>query len=246
VFNSSVGRGTVARVMCGLYSFRKSPEEVKALFGYPEQPNFPPRDHVAPGQPIAIVRGERENRHFALVRWGFVPSWTKEMKPGKPLINARSETVFEKPSFRHAIRRRRCLIPADGFYEWKGDVPGKKQPFHITRPGEELFAFGGIWEHWMAPDGSELESAAILTTAPNAMMEPIHNRMPVIIEPKDFSKWLDHSRPDGKDIVDLMRPIRDEYLVARETEMPRPQRRKPEAAEKPKPQPRADDQLKLF
>jgi putative SOS response-associated peptidase YedK len=189
---------------------------------------------------------KRENRHFALVRWGFVPSWTKEMKPGKPLINARSETVFEKPSFRHAIRRRRCLIPADGFYEWKGDVPGKKQPFHITRPGEELFAFGGIWEHWMAPDGSELESAAILTTAPNAMMEPIHNRMPVIIEPKDFSKWLDHSRPDGKDIVYLMRPIRDEYLVAHETEMPRPQRRKPEAAEKPKPQPRADDQLKLF
>ena len=130
----------------------------------------------------------------------------------------------------------------------KGDVPGQKQPFHISRPGDELFAFGGIWEHWMAPDGSELESAAILTTTPNAMMEPIHNRMPVIIEPKDFNNWLDHSRPDGKNIIDLMKPIRDAYLVARETEMPRPQRRKPEVAGKPDPQPvaKADDQLNLF
>ena len=137
--------------MCNLYSFRKSPEEVKALFDYPEQPNFPPRDVVAPGQPIAIVRGETTDRHFTLVRWGFVPSWTKEMKTGKPLTNARSETVFEKPSFRHAIRRRRCLIPADGFYEWKGDVPDRKQPFHITEKDNGLFAFGGIWEHWTSP-----------------------------------------------------------------------------------------------
>ncbi len=129
--------------MCNLYSFRKSPEEVKALFDYPEQPNFPPRDVVAPGQPIAIVKGEKANRHFALVRWGFVPSWTKEMKAGKPLTNARSETVFEKPSFRHAIRRRRCLIPADGFYEWKGDVPGRKQPFHIIGPDNGLLASAG-------------------------------------------------------------------------------------------------------
>jgi len=98
----------------------------------------------------------------------------------------------------------------------------------------------------MAPDGSELESAAILTTAPNAMMEPIHNRMPVVIEPKDFDRWLDHSRPDGKDVVDLMHPIRDDYFVALETEMPRPERRKPEVAGKPKPEPKTDDQLKLL
>jgi putative SOS response-associated peptidase YedK len=234
--------------MCGLYSFRKSPEEVRAMFGYPEQPNFPPRLHVAPGQPIAIVRGEQDNRHFALVRWGFVPSWSKELKPGRPLISARSETVFEKPSFRHAIRRRRCLIPADGFYEWKGDMPGAKQPFHITRPGDELFAFGGIWEHWMAPDGSELESAAMLTTAPNAMMEQIHNRMPVVIEPHDYSRWLDHSRPDGKSVVDLMKPVRDEFFIARETQMPRPQRKKvePPRQSEIKPEPKADDQLKLL
>ena len=230
--------------MCNLYSFRKSPEEVKALFNYPEQPNFPPRDVVAPGQPIAIVKGEKTNRHFALVRWGFVPSWTKEMKPGKPLTNARSETVFEKPSFRHAIRRRRCLIPADGFYEWKGDVPGRKQPFHITGSDNGLFAFAGIWEHWTSPDGSELESAAILTTEPNAMMAQIHTRMPVVIKPDDFTRWLDHSRPDGKQVADLMRPVEDSFFVAAETEFPGRKRRVPDA--KPEPEKRSDDQLKLF
>lgn len=230
--------------MCNLYSFRKSPEEVKALFDYPEQPNFPSRDVVAPGQPIAIVKGEKANRHFALVRWGFVPSWTKEMKAGKPLTNARSETVFEKPSFRHAIRRRRCLIPADGFYEWKGDVPGRKQPFHITGQDNGLFAFAGIWEHWTSPDGSELESAAILTTEPNAMMAQIHTRMPVVIKPQDFTRWLDHSRPDGKQIADLMRPVEDSFFVAAETELPGRKRKAPGA--KPELEKRSDDQLKLF
>lgn len=230
--------------MCNLYSFRKSPEEVKALFDYPEQPNFPSRDVVAPGQPIAIVKGEKANRHFALVRWGFVPSWTREMKAGKPLTNARSETVFEKPSFRHAIRRRRCLIPADGFYEWKGDVPGRKQPFHITGQDNGLFAFAGIWEHWTSPDGSELESAAILTTKPNAMMAQIHTRMPVVIKPQDFTRWLDHSRPDGKQIADLMRPVEDSFFVAAETELPGRKRKAPGA--KPELEKRSDDQLKLF
>lgn len=230
--------------MCNLYSFRKSPDEVKALFGYPEQPNFPPRDVVAPGQPIAIVKGEKANRHFALVRWGFVPSWTKEMKSGKPLTNARSETVFEKPSFRHAIRRRRCLVPADGFYEWKGDVPGRKQPYHITAPHDGLFAFAGIWEHWTSPDGSELESAAILTTQPNTMMSQIHTRMPVVIKPEDFNRWLDHSRPDGRQVTELMKPVEDSFFVATETELPRRNRKVP--APEPEPEKQSADQLKLF
>ena len=147
-------------------------------------------------------------------------------------------------------RHRSAAHPerADGFYEWKGDMPGAKQPFHITRPGDELFAFGGIWEHWMAPDGSELESAAMLTTAPNAMMDQIHNRMPVVIEPHDYSRWLDHSRPDGKSVVDLMKPVRDEFFIARETQMPRPQRKKvePPRPSEIKPEPKADDQLKLL
>ena len=142
--------------MCGLYSFRRSPEETRTLFQYIEEPDFPPRAYVAPASPIAIVRAERGERHFALVRWGLIPAWVKEVTPGRPLINARGETVLEKPSFRNAMKRRRCLIPADGFYEWKGDVPGKKQPFHIHRPGHALFAFAGLWEHWQGADGSEL------------------------------------------------------------------------------------------
>lgn len=103
--------------MCGLYSLRKSPQETRALFGYLEDEAFPPRDPITPGQPIGVVRMENGQRHFALVRWGFIPGWAKEVPPGKPLINARAETVTEKPSFKHAFRRRRCLVPADGYYE---------------------------------------------------------------------------------------------------------------------------------
>ena len=145
---------------------------------------------MAPGGPIAIVRMAEGQRRFALVRWGFVPSWTKEIKPGKPLINARGETVADKPSFRNAFRRRRCLIPADGFYEWQGDVPGKKRPFLFRRPDQGLFAFAGLWEHWAGPDGSELETGLIITTSPNRVAAPIHDRMPAIIAPADYETWL--------------------------------------------------------
>ena len=112
--------------MCGLYSLKTSAAEVRAFFGYPEEADFPPREYVAPTQPIAIVRMMNAQRQFALVRWGFVPSWAKQIQPGKPLINARAETIAEKPSFRTAFKRRRCLIPADGFYEWLGDTPGQE------------------------------------------------------------------------------------------------------------------------
>ena len=180
--------------MCGLYSFKRSPEEARSLFNYIEMPDFPPRQYVTPGGPMAIVRsGADGQRHFALVRWGFIPSWVKEVQPGKPLINARCETIVEKPSFRNAIRRRRCLIPADGFYEWEGDVPGKKKPWYIHRPDHGLMAFGGIWEHWLGPDGSELETAAIITTKANALVSTIHGRSPLVIHPDDFEPWLDHS-----------------------------------------------------
>ncbi|MBI3674657.1 MAG: SOS response-associated peptidase, partial [Rhizobiales bacterium] len=149
--------------MCGLYSFRKSAEETRSLFDYVERPDFPPRSYVAPGGPIAIVRENEGQRHFALVCWGLVPAWAKEVKPGKPSINARGETVLQKPGFRNAMRRRRCLIPADGFYEWAGE-PGRKQAHFFHRPDGGLFAFAGLWEHWMGPDGSELETGLIITT----------------------------------------------------------------------------------
>jgi putative SOS response-associated peptidase YedK len=199
--------------MCGLYSFKRAPEEARNLFNYLEQPDFPPRDYVTPGGPMAIVRmGGDAKRHFALVRWGFIPSWVKEIQPGKPLINARSETIVEKPSFKNAIRRRRCLIPADGFYEWEGDVPGKKKPWYIHRPDHGLMAFGGIWEHWMGPDGSELETAAIITTEANALVATIHLRSPLVIHPKDFETWLDHSTEDVRDVVPLMRKQADDFF----------------------------------
>jgi putative SOS response-associated peptidase YedK len=215
--------------MCGLYSFRKSPEETRSLFNYLEQPNFPPRQYVTLGSPIAIVReGADRQPQFALVRWGFIPSWVKEIQPGKPLINARSETIYQKPSFKNAIRRRRCLLPADGFYEWQGDVPGKKQPYYIHRPDHAMFAFAGIWEHWMGADGSELESAAMITGEPNLLVATIHTRCPMVINPPDFKRWLDGTEEDVKD---LLKPSPDDYFAMEPTTIARnapPPKPKPE------------------
>jgi putative SOS response-associated peptidase YedK len=205
--------------MCGLYSFRKSPEETRSLFNYLEQPDFPPRQYVTPGSAIAIVReGNNHQPQFALVRWGFIPSWVKEIQTGRPLINARAETAYEKPSFKNAIRRRRCLFPADGFYEWQGDVPGKKQAYFIHRPDHSLFAFGGIWEHWMSADGSEIESAAMLTTEPNLPVATIHNRSPVVIHPKDHARWLDGTE---EQVQDLLKAPDDSFWTMEKTAIAR-------------------------
>jgi putative SOS response-associated peptidase YedK len=203
--------------MCGLYSFKKSAEETRSLLQYLENPDFPPRTYVTPMSPMAIVRAERGVRYFALVRWGFIPSWVKEIKPGKPLINARGETVIEKPSFRNAMKRRRCLIPADGFYEWQGDVPGKKQPYYIRRPDNGLFAFAGLWEHWMGADGSEIETSAIITTEPNAEISRIHTRMPAVIHPEDFGRWLDVENVEPLAASSLLKPAPDGYFVLEPT-----------------------------
>jgi putative SOS response-associated peptidase YedK len=194
--------------MCGLYTLKASPRETRALFQYADEADFPPRPHVAPGQPIAIVRLEDGRRRLALVRWGFVPSWAREV-PGRPLINARGETVLEKPTFRNAMRRRRCLVPADGYYEWSGPE-GRKTPYLVQRRDKGLFAFAAIWEHWMGPDGSELETAALITIAPNRELADIHDRMPVIIAPEDFATWL-AGAPD--EAARLIRPAPDGSFV---------------------------------
>jgi putative SOS response-associated peptidase YedK len=222
--------------MCGLYSFCKPVEEARSLFKYLQRPIFPPRQYIAPGGPIAIVRqGHDKQRQFALVRWGFVPSWAKEIA-GRPLINARSETVYEKPSFRNAIRRRRCLFPTDGFYEWQGDVPGKKQAYFIHRPDHSLFAFGGIWEDWLSPDGSELESAAMLTTDPGLPVATIHDRSPVVIQPQDFERWLDGRE---EQVQDLLKAPADNFWVMEKTAIAR-------NAPPPKPTPPASPQMSLI
>jgi putative SOS response-associated peptidase YedK len=190
---------------------------------------------VAPQSPIAIVREENNERHLALVRWGFIPSWMKEIKPGKPLINARSETLLEKPSFKNAIRRRRCLIPADGYYEWLGDVPGEKIPYFIHRPDHGLFAFAGLWEHWLGADGSELETAAIITTEPNRFIAQIYTRMPAVIQPENYAQWLDARNVAAEAALQFLKPAPDEYFVFEPTII---------ARNAPPPGPKA--QLSLF
>lgn len=220
--------------MCGLYSLSKSPRETKAWFKYQEEEDFPPRAHVAPGQPIGVVRMENGARHFALVRWGFIPSWVKEVKPGKPLINARGETVMEKPSFRNAMRRRRCLVPADGYYEWSG-AEGRKVPFFVQMADKSLFAFAGLWEHWTGADGSEIETATLMTISPNAELATIHDRMPVIIQPADYQTWL---KAEAEEAARLIRPAPDGSFVMVPTTIGR--------ASAAKPPPKPPDQMSLF
>jgi putative SOS response-associated peptidase YedK len=199
--------------MCGRFTLTLPPDVLRAYFDYPEQPNFPPRFDIRPTQPVPVMRLERGERQFTLMRWGFIPSFVKDEKTFPLLINARSETLPEKPSFRNAIRRRRCILPADGFYEWqKLDEKGKrKQPFLIRRPMQGPIALAGIWECWQSPNGSEVDTTAILTTSANATLSAIHERMPVILEPRDFDAWLSPETP-AKTVETLMRPLGDDDL----------------------------------
>ena len=164
-------------------------------------PELSPRYNVAPSQNIPIVRDEGEKRRFALARWGLIPHWAKDIKIGYSTINARAETVASKPAFRNAFRHRRCLIPADGFYEWQV-IPGSKtkQPWFIVLKDREPMAFAGLWERWRSPEGEELESCSIIVTDANEIMRPIHDRMPVILAPCDWDAWLE---PDAKDVGGL-------------------------------------------
>jgi len=200
--------------MCGRYTITSPPDAVRAAFGYAGRPNFPARFNIAPTQPVPIVRLEDGARRFALVRWGLVPSWAKDPSDLPLLINARAETVLTKPSFRNAIRRRRCLFPADGFYEWQKTVGGPKQPWYIRARRGGVLAFAGIWEHWQGADGSEIETAAIITTDANATLMPIHHRMPVILDAADFDTWLDADGVSAAEAVALLRPVPDDLLEA--------------------------------
>lgn len=197
--------------MCGRFSITTPPEALRALFNYVEQPNFPPRYNIAPTQPVPIVTLMNGKRHFKLVRWGLVPSWAKEL-PKTVLNNARAETINEKPSFRGGIRHRRCLIPTDGFYEWQAKDSGPKQPYLIRRRDQQPFAMAGIWEDWLTADGSELDSCAIITTAANDTMAPVHARMPVILDPSDWDEWLDTAETRAKDAMKLLKPASNELL----------------------------------
>lgn len=203
--------------MCGRYVIISSPAAIRALFGYPEQPNFPPRYNVAPTQPIPIVRLHEGKRQFVLMRWGLIPSWVKDPKGFSLLINARAESVIDKPAFRNAMRRRRCLIPADGFYEWRDLGGGRRRPYFIRpRKSSGPFAFAGLWETWTGPNGEELDTAAILTTIANRTLSAIHSRMPVILPPDSFTMWLDSAHVEATTAASLLVPLRDELLEAYE------------------------------
>ncbi len=201
--------------MCGRYTVTSTPEAIRALFGYSEQPNFPPRYNVAPTQPIAIVRLIDGKRQFALMRWGLLPSWAKDPRNFTLLINARGESVIEKPAFRASMKRRRCLIPADGFYEWK-ETGARKQPHHVRAKSHGPLAFAGLWESWTGPNGEELETAAIVTTRANETLKSLHERMPVIVPPDAFDLWLDCANVDAETASALIAPAPEGLLEAYE------------------------------
>jgi putative SOS response-associated peptidase YedK len=201
--------------MCGRFAITSTPEAIRLLLGYLDQPNFPPRHNIAPTQPIPVVRLEDGKRRFALVRWGLLPSWVKDPKAFTLLINARGDTINEKPAFRNAMKRRRCLIPADGFYEWKGEGAAKV-PYYVRLKNHQPFAFAGLWETWVGPNGEELETAAIVTTDANRVLKPIHHRMPVILAPEAYDLWLDTANVDAMTAQALIAPARDDLLEAYE------------------------------
>ncbi len=197
--------------MCSRYNLISPPEAVRAYFGLASIDDFPPRYNIAPSQPVGIVRAGRRGPEFVLVRWGLIPSWVKDPREFAMLVNARAETAAEKPSFRGALRHRRCLIPSNGYYEWTGRA-GARKP-HWVRPRiEGPMAMAGVWEHWLGADGSEMETMAVLTVAANQTVGAIHERMPVILQPADFEPWLDCRSGSAVDIMDLLRPAPDDFL----------------------------------
>jgi len=199
--------------MCSRYTLISAPEEIAALFGLAEVEGFPPRYNIAPTQPVAVARvGYGGGRELALVRWGLVPGWVKEPGDFSTLINARAETLAEKPSFKTAYKHRRCLFPMNGFYEWSG-AKGHKTPHYFHQADGRPFAVAGLWEHWMNADGSELETAAIITVAPNKELARIHSRMPAIMPPEGYGDWLNCRDIRPREVKGLLRPAPDGFLV---------------------------------
>ena len=201
--------------MCGRYAITSAPEAIRQLFGYDEQPNFPPRYNVAPTQPVPIVRMMEGKRRFALVRWGFIPSWVKDPRTFSLLINARGESLSDKPAFRAAMRYRRCLFPADGFYDWRR-AGERATPYYVRLKGGGPMALAGLWENWMGPHGEEMETAVIVTTRANRLLAPIHPRMPVIVPPEAFDLWLDSARVDATAAAALIAPAPEDMLEMHE------------------------------
>ena len=189
--------------MCGRFVITSPPAALRQIFGYIEQPNFPPRHNIAPTQPIPVVILENGVRHFRLMRWGLLPAWVKDPRQFTLLINARSETLLEKPAFRNAMKRRRCLIPADGYYEWQASDTRKRPHFIYRRDGSPI-GLAGLAETWIGPNGEELDTVAIVTAPAGPDLAVLHHRVPVTIAPDDFDRWLDCSSNDADAVMTLL------------------------------------------
>jgi putative SOS response-associated peptidase YedK len=176
--------------MCGRYAVTLPLEAMRQLFRFDGQPNLMPNRDIRPTDPVPVIRQEAIGRTLVLMRWGLVPRFSAAIGP-KPLINARAETLTEKPSFSQSLDRRRCLVPMDYYYEWKKTTGPKGIPFIIQREDEAMMAAAGLWDTWRGPDGRMLDSMAIITTTPDPEISDIHDRMPVMIEPEDYDLWLD-------------------------------------------------------
>lgn len=208
--------------MCGRFALTTSPRDVEDYFALSELEDFPPRYNIAPAQPVLLVMaGPRRDpgsnlpdRKAMLTRWGFVPGWAKNPKDVPLLINARSETAAEKATFRSAMRHRRALIPASGFYEWRREGKTAKQAYWIRPRNGGIVAFGALMETWAEPGGSEIDTSAILTTAASSDIAAIHDRMPVVLRPEDFSRWMDCVNYEPRDVLDLMRPVEQGFFEA--------------------------------
>ena len=199
--------------MCGRFAL-PTPEEITGHFNLKKKPNLVPRYNIAPSQNIAVVRltPYTPERKLAVLRWGPIPFWAKDRKVGYKMINARAESVADKPAFRAAFRQRRCLIPATGFFEWSHKNK-TKQPYFIKLKDSNILAFAGLWEHWAGRDGEVIDSCTIITTGANETVGNIHDRMPVIIEPELYDRWLDPGT-DEKILLSLFTPFPDKKILA--------------------------------
>jgi putative SOS response-associated peptidase YedK len=200
-------------LMCGRYSLSATPETIAEIFGVQHVTEVARRYNIAPTQLVPVVRPDAgsSDRRIDLLKWGLVPSWSEDPSIGSRMINARAETVADKPSFRSAFKSRRCLVPADGFYEWR-KTAGRKIPYLIRRESGEPFAFAGLWERWNGP-ASEIESFTIVTTEANEFIRPIHDRMPVIVDTDAYDAWLDPKTP-SQVLRALLKPEAEGRLVA--------------------------------
>ena len=201
--------------MCGRFTLFEADKILSKKFGVSSIPPLSPRYNIAPSQPVAAVRATTDGsgREIALLRWGLIPSWSKDPAIGTRLINARAETAAEKPSFRNAFRQHRCLIPANGFYEWQRQERGK-QPYFIRMRDKRLFAFAGLWDRWESPNEGVIETCTILTTAANTVLAPIHDRMPVILPQTDYAQWLDPAQKQMDTLSPLLVPFPPEDMLA--------------------------------